>query len=68
MLDAADLANAISVCSTLEDAVRTYEETMFPRAEMAARGADEGLSRAIAPDSATHVPPGVYREMSTEDE
>ncbi len=65
MLDAADLANAISTCSTLEDAVHTYQETMFPRAEIAARSADEGLSHAIAPDSATHVPPGVYHETTS---
>jgi 2-polyprenyl-6-methoxyphenol hydroxylase-like FAD-dependent oxidoreductase len=51
MLDAADLARAISECSTLEDAVRTYEETMFVRAEIIARGADEGLTHAIAPDA-----------------
>src|SRR5581483_10730052 len=50
MLDAADLANAISTCSTLEEAVQTYEEKMFARAEIAARGADEGLKMAIAPD------------------
>ena len=51
MLDAADLARAISEYSNLEDAVRTYEETMFARAEIAARGADEGLAKAIAPDA-----------------
>jgi 2-polyprenyl-6-methoxyphenol hydroxylase-like FAD-dependent oxidoreductase len=51
MLDAADLACAISECSTLGDAVRRYEETMFARAEIAARGADEGLRLAIAPDA-----------------
>src|SRR5436309_12303397 len=51
MLDAADLARAISECNTLEDAVRTYEETMFARAAIAAQGADEGLTHAIAPDA-----------------
>ncbi len=51
MRDAADLACAISECSTLEEAVRTYEETMFARAEIAARGADEGLALAIADDA-----------------
>lgn len=50
MLDAADLANAISKYSTLEEAVRTYEETMFARAEIAARNADEGIRNAIAPE------------------
>ena len=51
MLDATDLARTISECSNLEDAVRTYEETMFARAEIAARGADQGLAHAIAPDA-----------------
>jgi 2-polyprenyl-6-methoxyphenol hydroxylase-like FAD-dependent oxidoreductase len=53
MLDAADLANAISECSSLEDAVLRYEQTLFPRALTAAQGADQGLSRAISPDAAT---------------
>jgi 2-polyprenyl-6-methoxyphenol hydroxylase-like FAD-dependent oxidoreductase len=51
MLDAADLARAISEASTLEEAVRTYEAPMFARAELAARGADEGLKHAFAPDA-----------------
>ena len=50
MLDAADLARAISECSTLEEAVRTYEETMLLRAESVTSGANEGLAKAIAPD------------------
>ncbi len=61
MLDAADLARAISECRSLEEAVRTYEGTMFTRAARAARGADEGLKNAIAPDAATHIPP-VFRQ------
>lgn len=65
MLDATDLANAISTCSTLEDAVRTYQETMFPRAEIAARDADVGLSRAISPNSASHLPPAIFRETAS---
>jgi 2-polyprenyl-6-methoxyphenol hydroxylase-like FAD-dependent oxidoreductase len=55
MLDGADLAHAISECGTLEEAVRTYEATMFPRAEIAAKGADEGLEGAIAPDAPAHT-------------
>ncbi|HLZ60643.1 MAG TPA: NAD(P)/FAD-dependent oxidoreductase [Ktedonosporobacter sp.] len=55
MLDAADLANAISTSSTLEDAVRTYEKTMFARAEIAARAAHEGVTNAIAPDAPAHT-------------
>jgi 2-polyprenyl-6-methoxyphenol hydroxylase-like FAD-dependent oxidoreductase len=61
MLDAADLANALSACNTFEDAVRRYEQTMFPRALTMAKGADEGLKNAISPDGATHVPP-VFRQ------
>jgi 2-polyprenyl-6-methoxyphenol hydroxylase-like FAD-dependent oxidoreductase len=55
MLDAADLANAINTCSTLEDAVRTYEATMFPRAEIAARYAYDSINHAIAPDAPAHT-------------
>jgi 2-polyprenyl-6-methoxyphenol hydroxylase-like FAD-dependent oxidoreductase len=55
MLDAADLANAINTCSTLEDAVRTYEATMFPRAESAARHAYESINQTIAPDAPAHT-------------
>jgi 2-polyprenyl-6-methoxyphenol hydroxylase-like FAD-dependent oxidoreductase len=55
MLDAADLARTISECHTLEDAVRAYEETMFPRAEIAARMANDGLNSAIAPDAPAHT-------------
>lgn len=56
MLDAAELAQAISECSTLEHAVRRYEQTMFPRALPAAQVADRGLATAISPDAATRVP------------
>ncbi len=63
MLDASDLTLAISECSTLEEAVRTYEEKMLVRAESIARGAEEGLKRAIAPDGATHLPPVVFRQQ-----
>ncbi len=62
MRDAADLACALSDTQHLDDAVRSHEQTMFPRALIAARGADEGLTKAIAPDSATHVPP-VFRKL-----
>jgi 2-polyprenyl-6-methoxyphenol hydroxylase-like FAD-dependent oxidoreductase len=49
MRDALDLARAISACTTLDEAVRTYEEAMFARAEVAARLADEGLRASIGP-------------------
>ncbi len=51
MLDAAKLAEAISEYSTLDEAVRAYEEPMFARSEIAARGANDGLAMAIAPDA-----------------
>ena len=51
MLDAVDLATAISEYSTLEEAVRRYEETMFARAEITAREANELLKRMFAPDA-----------------
>ncbi len=52
MLDAVDLATAISECSTLDEAVRSYEETMFARAEIIGRQGDEfGLNIMIAPDA-----------------
>jgi 2-polyprenyl-6-methoxyphenol hydroxylase-like FAD-dependent oxidoreductase/esterase/lipase len=53
MLDATELACALSDNQSLDDAVRNYEQKMFPRALTAARDADEGLKRALAPDSAT---------------
>jgi 2-polyprenyl-6-methoxyphenol hydroxylase-like FAD-dependent oxidoreductase len=57
MTDAADLATAISTCDTLDEAVHTYEQKMFARAEEAASGADEGLNKAFGHDSEGHMPP-----------
>ncbi len=51
MLDAAELANAIGDCDNLEEAIQTYEKPMFARAEIVAKGAERGLSQAIAPDA-----------------
>jgi 2-polyprenyl-6-methoxyphenol hydroxylase-like FAD-dependent oxidoreductase len=51
MLDAADLATAINECSTLEEAVRRYEATMFARAEISAKWANEALKMMYAPDA-----------------
>jgi 2-polyprenyl-6-methoxyphenol hydroxylase-like FAD-dependent oxidoreductase len=48
MLDAADLAVAISECSSLDEAVRGYEQTMFARAKLAAEASAEGLETAMA--------------------
>ncbi|WP_220210732.1 FAD-dependent oxidoreductase [Reticulibacter mediterranei] len=47
MLDAVDLATAIGECSTLEEAVRRYEATMFARAAIAGRVAEEGMERFL---------------------
>jgi 2-polyprenyl-6-methoxyphenol hydroxylase-like FAD-dependent oxidoreductase len=66
MLDATDLAQAISECNTLEDAVRRYEQTMFPRALPAAQFANQGLATAISPDAATRVPAFFRARMSAE--
>jgi 2-polyprenyl-6-methoxyphenol hydroxylase-like FAD-dependent oxidoreductase len=67
MLDAADLATAISECSTLEEAVRRYEETMFARAEIAAREAnEEGLNLLIAPDAPAGTLAFFHKAMSGE--
>ena len=65
MLDAVDLACALSNHQNLDDAVRSYEQTMFPRAQTAARGADQGLRMAIAPDAATSVPAFFRQQMSS---
>lgn len=64
MLDATELASALSDNPSLADAVRSYEQAMFPRVLIAARGADEGLRRAIAPDSANHIPAVFRQQMS----
>ncbi len=56
MLDATDLASALSERQSLDDAVHSYEQTMFPRAAMQAKIADGVLKRAISPDAATTVP------------
>ena len=46
MRDAADLAVAISECSSLEAAVGGYEQTMLARAKRAAEASAEGLEMA----------------------
>jgi hypothetical protein len=51
MLDAADLAVAISECSSLEETVRRYEQTMLARAKRAAEASTEGLEMAMASDA-----------------
>lgn len=54
MLDAAELACAISECNTLDEAIHSYQETMFARAAIAAEEADTGLRESIAPDGLAH--------------
>ncbi len=51
MIDAAELAVAISEHHSLDAAVRSYEQRMFPRALLANQGADQGLSVAFSPDA-----------------
>jgi hypothetical protein len=48
MLDAADLAVAISECSRLEEAIRGYEPTMLVRAKRAAEASAAALEMATA--------------------
>ena len=55
MLDAADLGLALAELPAVDEAVRRYEETMFPRAERAATFAATGLERVIAPDAPAHT-------------
>ncbi|MEU8487922.1 NAD(P)/FAD-dependent oxidoreductase [Streptomyces sp. NPDC048641] len=52
MLDGADLAHALCVQPTIDDAITAYENAMLPRSTEAAEGAAEGLDSAFAPDSA----------------
>jgi 2-polyprenyl-6-methoxyphenol hydroxylase-like FAD-dependent oxidoreductase len=69
MLDAVDLATAISECNTLEEAVRRYEETMFIRAEITAREGDEyGLNLMIAPDAPSESSLALLRSFFGSDE
>ncbi|QBD83347.1 FAD-dependent monooxygenase [Ktedonosporobacter rubrisoli] len=59
MLDAAELGWAISERQSLDEAIHTYEQLMFPRALAANRFADESLNVFISSDAPygalTHV-------------
>lgn len=50
MLDGADLAVALSSGAHWKEAVREYEEKMFPRAAEAALGSAQAINEAISPD------------------
>jgi 2-polyprenyl-6-methoxyphenol hydroxylase-like FAD-dependent oxidoreductase len=53
MLDASELALALSRCATIDDAVRDYEKTMLPRSTETARmldGGAESLLEAPSPE------------------
>lgn len=50
MIDAADLAIALTDADDWPSAIRGYEETMFARAEVAAAGAAEAIETAFADD------------------
>ena len=55
MLDAAELALALSKSDDWQSAVKSYEIIMLDRAEEAARHASEGLDSTIAPDGLEHT-------------
>ncbi|WP_438289738.1 FAD-dependent oxidoreductase [Streptomyces sp. HUAS TT7] len=55
MLDGADLARALIDNTAIDDAVRAYEDLLFPRSTEAAAGAAEGIEGAFAPDSAAQT-------------
>ncbi|MCX5150944.1 FAD-dependent monooxygenase [Streptomyces sp. NBC_00320] len=55
MLDGADLARALIDHSSVDDAVRAYENLLLPRSREAAEGAAEGIDSAFAPDSAAQT-------------
>jgi 2-polyprenyl-6-methoxyphenol hydroxylase-like FAD-dependent oxidoreductase len=52
MLDGSDLALALAEHGPA--GIAAYEELMFPRSAVAARGAAEGIANAIAPDAPAH--------------
>ncbi|MFD7340120.1 FAD-dependent monooxygenase [Streptomyces violascens] len=55
MLDGADLARALVDHPAIADAVRAYEDLLFPRSKEAAASAAEGIEGAFAPDSAAQT-------------
>ncbi|WP_406513241.1 FAD-dependent monooxygenase [Streptomyces sp. NBC_00161] len=55
MLDGADLARALIDHTSVDDAVRAYENLLLPRSREAAEGAAEGIDSAFAPDSAAQT-------------
>ncbi|WP_018332457.1 FAD-dependent oxidoreductase [Actinomycetospora chiangmaiensis] len=52
MLDGSDLA--LALVEHGPEGIAAYEDLMFPRSEVAARGAAEGIANAIAPDAPAH--------------
>ncbi len=55
MRDAADLAHALIESPTIDNAIRVYETVLLPRSIEAAEGAEEGITSAFSPDSATQI-------------
>ncbi|QBD76671.1 FAD-dependent monooxygenase [Ktedonosporobacter rubrisoli] len=51
MRDAVELAEALGKCSTLEEAIQMYEQSMFVRARWAAELTAEGLDKIISEDA-----------------
>ena len=60
MLDATELANALADHKELEAAFSTYETSLFPRSENAARWSADNLVTSFAPDS----PKGLVEQMA----
>ncbi|MFF3918337.1 FAD-dependent oxidoreductase [Streptomyces sp. NPDC001852] len=50
MLDASELANALSNAATVEDAIRAYEKTMLPRSTETARALERGTEHLLSAD------------------
>lgn len=67
MLDAADLARTVGESSNLEDAVRTYEQTMFVRAKRVAEEVAEGMHRAYASDTTGDSILAFFQEVMSAD-
>ncbi|KUO13090.1 FAD-dependent oxidoreductase [Streptomyces sp. DSM 15324] len=51
MIDAGELALALANAATVDDAVRVYEKTMFPRSTETAQAIEHGTERLLSADS-----------------
>lgn len=64
MADAADLALLLARGGDWREAVVAYENLMFPRAELAACGARQGLQGAVAADRPAHIDQHLQQAIS----